>query len=374
MADTPWMPPPDERHSNPYVPNRRLMITRHTPPDPFGGPMYQPESVDHQRSKPWDLAAAFNKSRSQLVLEYLPRNATWPTNDCTKSPYYSSLVIERQLETGFECGAQVVLCRLGNNKTGTFLPDRVVAKIYDPLYYDSTHHILVQPADVVSEVDRDLSQEAAVYEHLKAQGKDGDYAPRYYGCFTTPIYFPVQNKFRPVCLILLEYIEGKTMDAMCRRPHDVDPDNVPDLVPGAEAGDVEQRMRVFKKVLEVSTGHQHAGVCFSFFFETKQVMISRPLGSGPDKDPRVVVLSWKFAYVNEKTSRGERIICRLPRPITPIDWYKPSRLTRFRGWVPQEYYLRSDRGQKFKQWLEKTFGGDEAAKYCRKSDVDELDS
>ncbi|RBQ72148.1 hypothetical protein VDGD_21460 [Verticillium dahliae] len=135
-------PPPDPFHHGkfPYHPGRRLMITKHTPPEPFHGPLYHGDAASRSN---FDEKAAANqhKTRSELVIEQLPRGTVWPTNDGTKSSQYVGLTIEEVSSTTKEFGSQVVLCKLNRGQKTTGIPPRVVAKIDDSLYYRSLPNI-----------------------------------------------------------------------------------------------------------------------------------------------------------------------------------------------------------------------------------------
>ncbi|KAM0271932.1 hypothetical protein ACHAQH_008895 [Verticillium albo-atrum] len=361
MARHPWLPPADPLHDEdfPYYPGRKLMITEHQPPEPFAGPSYYRQS---DTPSDFDVKAVIDN----LVTEHLPRGTDWPANDGTESSQHVELTIEKTISTTNNFGSQVVLCKLTQGQKVEGIPARVVAKIYDPLYYlflkDASH----QPTNVVCEADIDLSREAAVYQHFKINGKDGESAPRYYGAFTTPIRSNIMDKYRPVCLILLEYIEGFTMKEMCSISHY----DGPALVPGPYAGNDEQRMLVMKQLLDIESCMRHAGVVYGNVMP-ENVMISRPSSdkTNPASEPRVVIIGWKLADVECKEVDYKPLIELLPRPVTPADWNTASENDQFQGWIPLEYF---DDEQKFADWLEDSFGGENAKKCCRKAELKQI--
>ncbi len=83
--------------------------------------------------------------------------------------------------------------------------ERIVAKIYDPLYYDH------EQDDVDPFVASDLAYaaETAAYETLTRL--HGSVVPRYYGSYMFELFEPSMAATRAVRLILLEYIGGQAM-------------------------------------------------------------------------------------------------------------------------------------------------------------------
>ncbi|KAM9880085.1 MOZ protein represents a chromatin-associated acetyltransferase [Verticillium dahliae] len=274
MANHPWMPPLDTYHDEdfPYHQGRELMITPHEAPEPFDGPSYyRPSDPSSTFDGDGDAVIKQHKTRSQLVAECLPRGAAWPTDDGTKSSQHIGLTIEKTIKTTKERGSQVVVCKLNLGQMHKGIPARVVAKIYDPLYYPFLACALPYASDVVRQADMDLSREAAVYQHFKTMGTDGQFAPKYYGAFTMPMRSHIAGKYRPVCLILLEHIDGSTMRASCTVPYN----RIPALVPGPHAGNDDQRMLVMKELVDIESKMRHTGVVYGTMMP-ENVMISRP--------------------------------------------------------------------------------------------------
>ncbi|PNH71569.1 hypothetical protein VD0001_g5998, partial [Verticillium dahliae] len=274
MANHPWMPPLDTYHDEdfPYHQGRELMITPHEAPEPFDGPSYyRPSDSSSTFDGDGDAVIKQHKTRSQLVAECLPRGAAWPTDDGTKSSQHIGLTIQKTIKTTKERGSQVVVCKLNLGQMHKGIPARVVAKIYDPLYYPFLACALPYASDVVRQADMDLSREAAVYQHFKTMGTDGQFAPKYYGAFTMPMRSHIAGKYRPVCLILLEHIDGSTMRASCTVPYN----RIPALVPGPHAGNDDQRMLVMKELVDIESKMRHTGVVYGTMMP-ENVMISRP--------------------------------------------------------------------------------------------------
>lgn len=106
---------------------------------------------------------------------------------------------------------------------------RVVAKVYDPLYYDDDEGYL----NPFRCVDADYTHEAAAYEFLPdLQGKK---IPKYYGSFSLEIPVGI-SATRSVRLLLIEFIPGTTL-------RDLDPKNV----------SRSDRQRIMKSVVDFDT-------------------------------------------------------------------------------------------------------------------------
>ncbi|CRK21119.1 hypothetical protein BN1708_012995, partial [Verticillium longisporum] len=370
MANHPWMPPLDTYHDEdfPYHQGRQLMITPHEAPEPFDGPSYYRPS-DPSSTFDGDAVIKQHKTRSQLVAEHLPRGAAWPTDDGTKSSQHIGLTIEKTIKTTKERGSQVVVCKLNLGQMYKGIPARVVAKIYDPLYYPFLGCALPYASDVVRQADIDLSREAAVYQHFKTMGTDGQFAPKYYGAFTMPMRSNIAGQYRPVCLILLEYIDGSTMRALCTVPYN----RIPALVPGPHAGNDDQRMLVMKELFDMESKMRHTGVVYGNIMP-ENVMISRPSTAKANAalKPRVVIVGgWKLATVECKEVNYTPVVELLPHPVSPIDWYAVDENDQFEGWIPLEYFKDE---QKFTAWLEENFGGENAKNYCRQMDFDNIET
>ena len=115
--------------------------------------------------------------------------------------------------------SQLVLVRVRpvggteNGKKGTFPPipdeDNVVAKFYDPLYFDHDQ----SDGDPFKSLNSGYSFEAEAYS--KMSDLQGNAIPRYYGSYTTSFPVPVEDgkeqQRRHVRLILIEFIQGVSM-------------------------------------------------------------------------------------------------------------------------------------------------------------------
>jgi hypothetical protein len=180
-----------------YQEGYTLIATSHIPDPPFGGHYSVPEvRIDENKE---------TRSQLELCLK-LPLIAG--TIDCQSKRH---LKIAGELHTRPQRGAQVVLVDHGGQ--------RMVAKIYDPLYYCFTDDYRDWKLDVVQNATSEYTIEAAAYQRLQELREhekikfEGNTTPVYYGSWTFDI--PVVHKgktfSRSVHMILLEYVEGYCM-------------------------------------------------------------------------------------------------------------------------------------------------------------------
>ncbi|KAL9058803.1 MAG: hypothetical protein Q9162_001527 [Coniocarpon cinnabarinum] len=83
----------------------------------------------------------------------------------------------------------------------------LVAKFYDPLYW--AFHEVLPGNDPFLLLDCNYAHEVEAYERM--QPISGTAVPRFYGSYTTHVAVPRTNLTRPVRLVLMELIPGKTL-------------------------------------------------------------------------------------------------------------------------------------------------------------------
>ena len=111
------------------------------------------------------------------------------------------LLITSLVRVGSSHGAQLVVV---NND--------MVAKIYDPLYYNENEGRWKQ--DVVKRAHDDYVREAAAYDTLRTSTVAAQITPVFYGSWPTSITTPIDDvntKDRTVRLILIERLHGQCM-------------------------------------------------------------------------------------------------------------------------------------------------------------------
>ncbi|KAE8373392.1 hypothetical protein BDV26DRAFT_272220 [Aspergillus bertholletiae] len=117
------------------------------------------------------------------------------------------LKINEPIRVGDENRSQIVLV---DAVSGQAPATTMVAKLYDPLYYDHSN----DDVDPFLFVDIEFTRETAAYTHLHSHGET--HVPEYYGSYTMDISHS-NRQFRTVRLILFQYIAGNSMAAL--QPH-----------------------------------------------------------------------------------------------------------------------------------------------------------
>ncbi|KAK6823692.1 hypothetical protein RU639_006480 [Aspergillus parasiticus] len=114
------------------------------------------------------------------------------------------LKIKKAIRVGDGKTSQIVLADV---ISGQGFTTPLVAKLYDPLYYDHS----LDDVDPFLYVDLEYTRETAAYRHLHSRGEK--HVPEYYGSYTMDISH-FDGQFRTVRLILLQYIAGNSMDTL----------------------------------------------------------------------------------------------------------------------------------------------------------------
>ncbi|KAM0277488.1 hypothetical protein ACHAQH_005766 [Verticillium albo-atrum] len=357
-----WVPPSDPHQRKQelhWSKGQTIFVTPHkTPPAPFGGSAYMSDPNEPDLRDDWPIL--MKTTRSELVFQRFPRGTSVPQHSGSNSPTSATLEIEEQISTGHENGSQVVLCSVKNQLGSNFihghrLPPKVIAKIYDALYYPFEHSWWNRPVDVVTEADGEYSREVAAYKQLQKAGITGNFAPKYYGCWTTPVRSSSGRRYRPVCLILMEYIDGLSISSMCSQA------TVLPLQPGPAAGDAAQRMLVIQQLLEGLALMALGGVDERSANNDNVLVVRTDTKNkyDPHGKSRTVLVSYADAAVAHLTPRGFFADSLLDLPLSPIYEELDDDLM---GWIPEEYYEDED-CKKWKEWLEEKFGGDNAKLY-----------
>ncbi|OJJ34690.1 hypothetical protein ASPWEDRAFT_182838 [Aspergillus wentii DTO 134E9] len=176
----------------PYVKGWRFTVQSHTPPPPTpvtqNGCCNSMPEIEERR----DLSAA----ERCLQNPPLPGKAGSTTLE---------LEIVHLLKVKDGTNAQVfVINIIGSNPESSWPGQKVVAKVYDPLYHDDDDGYL----NSFRCVDKHYTHEVASYENLSEF--QGDAVPTFYGSYSLDI--PVEGLgVRTVRLILVEYIPGILM-------------------------------------------------------------------------------------------------------------------------------------------------------------------
>lgn len=177
----------------PYVPGNELRVVRHDPPPP-APPRWRRVDLEYEAA------------REREEVDALTRCLLHPPAEGKLIPQQSirlQILDTIRAEDGHP--AQLVTVR-AISEDSSIVHDEVVAKFYDPLYYN--HY-----SDDVNPflcADRQYAWEAAAYSRLS--GSQITEIPAYYGSYSLEI--PVANKSRFVRLILIQKINGTPMDKL----------------------------------------------------------------------------------------------------------------------------------------------------------------
>lgn len=314
----------DLKPSLPYTSGTVVEVKQHTPPPPFG-PGYRAPYRHHLISDHWEVY----DTPSRCCLDNPP-----PDTPPHPAQQMRSLKIIDQVACSDGRGPQIVTCYFVGHEANL-----LVAKFYDPLYYDWWDY------DPTYLADQDYSREAAAISRLSLvneaermgypgvrEALEGS-IPTYHGCWTWRTSL-LNGQHRDVRMILMDHISFPTMKSL------IDSGDV-EKIP------VELRIDLFAKALEV--------YCWALFFGVDQRdLYPRNILVGVDQK-QVVILDFSIARVrdlpnsNWTSSNGE------PggRPKSPIEvlggslgvWYVDS-------WLPSD--LEYEEAQH--AWFKKTWG------------------
>ena len=181
--------------TSPYRLNNVLRIKKHIPPTSLG-------SIYEYLSREESEQEALTAERDLPLEERCRRHPPLETKPLDTKEL--SLKIIKHLRVGKTKPAQLILPEIPEIKG--FSKDRIVAKFYDPYYYDHEDDEL----EPFLMADHAYSREAEAYQYLK--DCQGSIIPRYYGSYSCEL--PMSTGTRPVRLILIEYIQGICMDSI----------------------------------------------------------------------------------------------------------------------------------------------------------------
>jgi serine/threonine protein kinase len=205
-------------------------------------------------------------------------------------------------------GAQVVV---GNN--------RVVAKIYDPLYYLHNDGSVVRAIDDFTFLaDSDYTREAAAYNELKAKF-GGNEIPYFFGSWTCNISTPTPLglKIRPVRLILIEYLQGTSLLEL-----------KPTLF------SEQDRINIVARAMEASVAILHEGVHHRDFSPRNVMYCKLTDGKSIKSEPRIVIIDFGLSVVDRLAS-GTRHKDLFNLPTSPLTCYSGDTVDfSDLGWLP----------------------------------------
>ena len=173
----------------PYLAGSRLTLRSHQPPTPTTA----------------DRSLGPESARERETIHPLVRCLRHPPLPGKDGQVTAELQIIRPIRVEDNHSAQVVIIRVQSSSSDILPRDiDLVAKIYDPLYFDHEQ----DDADPFICVDHAYSRETAAYTTLKRL--QGGIIPKYFGSFSIKISADTTH-FRSVRLILIEFIPGRSM-------------------------------------------------------------------------------------------------------------------------------------------------------------------
>ncbi|KAK1993190.1 hypothetical protein LX36DRAFT_540622, partial [Colletotrichum falcatum] len=312
------------------------------------------------------------------------------------------------IKGGIQRGIQLLLCEVLKAPTRTLPGDsyesfdaglKVVLKVFD--------HIFFPPAAIWDTLHRDMKDheradsllcgESNAFWHLYDKGLTGHPhpAPQYHGSWAMQFHIghPPDIRLRCVGAILMEYIDGDSIENICSRESadDSDDESLAFLrFPSPQDGKSvmyfkgrSARLKVFRRLIDGCASFLHKGFNRNTFLP-RDIFLTLGNKGVNLQEPRVVFLDYTYCVVwsdtlMSKTGRADEYdsefpkvpseyllhlhpLERLPRPPHPA--WKFSSVSYFyhlTGWFPHGWLNRQ---VNFKNWLEEEFGKDHE-KYSR---------
>ncbi|TEA20211.1 hypothetical protein C8034_v003909 [Colletotrichum sidae] len=348
-----------------YGPGKRLTLFKYDPPAPHGTSLL-PVPDDFDTDTAYWSEENEHISRTQDVYSHNPLNFK---PEEAHHGQEVTLKIKKSLSGGVEARSQTLLCNVVQKHnygqphplTGAFgmEPTEVVAKVFDPMFFSWSSDLLEGPWKETVKADIDISCEAGAYMELEKKGLTGPgtIAPKYYGTYAARVKTHNEHtdqKSRWVSVILLEYIEGMTIQSLCDnheeeiipRPRRARPpyaSNIPDI------SNLDDRLQILAMLLEGCVKQLHVGVDQDAL-HPENVIISQE-GSGI----RVTLIHYRHSSVDSKLKKPARTFAEFERPPRPTIAFNEYSLSNFAGWFPADWL---DEPDKLTGWLEKQFPED----------------
>lgn len=301
----------------PYATGTRLEVRSHTPPPPPSS--YQ--SCDLE----------FEARQERRSVDPVERCLLHPPSGGTFTAGTAELEIVDFVRAGDQHSAQLFTDRVLSSSSitqklpsGADSDELLVAKLYDPLYFDHEQ----DDADPFMCVDLAYRRETAAY--TKLQSFQGGVIPRFFGSFSlsVPAHYRGLNDVRQVRLILMEYISGPCLA-------DLDPSGFSQL----------ERQTIMKAIVDTETALYNCDVV-SNDTHPRNIMIPNRCPSSHESQLRPIVLvdlgkAWTSRSPFPKWH--DRFLPGVP--ITPLlRWMRKP--TAYNDWVDWDW----------RSWVEKHYG------------------
>jgi len=225
--------------------------------------------------------------------------------------------------------------------------------------------------DTAFRADQDYSREAAAYDYLHTRGLTGSFAPQYYGSWTLtlPVSFTGQGgQFRAtqreVRLVLIEYLEGTTLQNVFTRNQPLSADSDGDERDASHLPE-EYRLEVLAQICDGIVRQHRVGLGQCDWAARNVIVVPDPhratLPAGPAGTaaprPRIVLIDYNNSVIRAHTKRGHvGIVHDLPPNPAKLFWNESY--PELRGWIPEWWYANK---KQRRHWLLDTFASDDAA-------------
>ncbi|KAF8472649.1 hypothetical protein BDZ91DRAFT_652640 [Kalaharituber pfeilii] len=283
----------------PYFPGQQFQVQSHTPPPPTNS---------QKRGYNQDT------SRERQEIHPLERCLLHPPLAGETGSLVLHLKIVEAIRLGDNHSAQLALVHVSNRTSA--LPNHLVAKFYDPLYFDHQQ----DDGDPFPCVDHDYSHEASAYVTLREL--QGSIIPKYYGSYTLelPVYSGDKQRRRNVRLILMERIRGITMDKL-----------------DAKAFSQSERQSLLKAVVDSESAIYNHGIHHRDTYPRNVVIVN------PKSPSRVSIIDFGRSCDREIFDQ-----CTAEVPVPPLLRYHAAwgRHSVFGAWIDWDW----------QSWLEHTYG------------------
>jgi len=300
----------------PYTTGALLRIEKHIPPPPFGSGYLPPQRHNSIR----DFQTRYG-TPSRACLENPPPETGAPTY-----PAIRSMTIVDQIACFDGRGSQLVTCHIEKDGRKSSL---LVAKIYDPLYYNWNGE------DITYLADLDYSREASAFMLLRAFADADELGyrgarealsgsiPRFHGCWTWRTHL-LDGQSRDVRLILMDYIPYPSMLSILDRGK---VDEIP----------AESRMELLAKALEIYCWLEFVGV-WQNDIAPRNIMVD-------SESNRVVLLDFSNCIIRDLPNTRNFVTIGTPPsfPKSPIEIFRASFGVIWGDWIPVE--LESKKAQ-----------------------------
>ncbi|KAH6691507.1 hypothetical protein F5X68DRAFT_259544 [Plectosphaerella plurivora] len=384
-----------------YAIGKTLIIKSDEAPPPFKVPelddnippgTYPEADPEIYGDSPWNYLTEPEDLRPlSIVYNHFPRRHLLSHEPQPVMSDATKLLIIGVLSRKTCSGAQVLVCRVKERGLNVSMPDVVVVKVFDSLFFTGRGYILHPRDDPVAAADMAYAHEVAAYERFQEVEGEPDstlregFQPAYYGSWYHEARTgdeKYRRRTRPVRLIVMEKIDGISLADMCLprggaisedvdRIYPVDVSGNETIDPGIGVDDIlnvekkggrmddwMQRMRVINDLADGLVRQSHMGITTNTV-SPRHVIVQGGLGyqlyPGPLErpGPRVVLVDYSSSITTSWTERGTNGEEELPVPRSPRGNFKlVVQLREMCGWWPAEWRHNTN----LSIWFSKTFG------------------